>query len=114
MRNTRIFLIPKDPRVKHTIFLTSMPHALSHKINKEEWESIIEGLNAIIMSWEKPSFLNLLKILLLLPALFEFGSFDKDVRKYLTDVNTRIQEKGIFFKDPSLNSYSDLEVSVIE
>ena len=109
-----MLLIPKDPRMHHTVFMTSLPGALSHLVDKEEWESIVQGLNDIAIGWEQPSLLNLLKMLLLLPALFEFGDFDNDVRKYLSGVNERLKEKGIFLRDPSLNGYSDLEVSIIE
>lgn len=110
MNQSTVYIIPKDPRTSSTIFLTGIPVELKDYITSDEWFGIIDGLNKIMLSYEKPSLLNFFRILLVIPALFDFYSYDNAVREYLTSTNQRLVEKGFFIDDPSASSYMELKL----
>lgn len=110
--NSIVYAIPKDPRTHHAVFLTGLPYVLRDLVSEEEWQSAIGGLNSIMMEKESPSLLNLLKMGLMFPILFESGSYDGKVRGYLDGINESLAPRGVFIKDPSLNSYIELEIVV--
>ena len=114
LSETTIFRIPKDPRSNKIIFLTGMPYVLKGRIDDEEWIKTIDDLNSIIANRESPSFTNFVNILLIIPVIFDSLGFEKDVQKYLMKVNRKLESKGIYIRDPSMNSFTELEVVITE
>ncbi|ELA42780.1 uncharacterized protein VICG_00095 [Vittaforma corneae ATCC 50505] len=113
-RIRKVLRIPKDPRTMKNTFITEIPQDLLHKIDAEEWRSHVEGLNKIMLRKERPSILNTIKMFLVIPAALDLDRYDKDVRKYLKELNIGLKSRGIFIEDPSLNGYTELEVVISE
>ncbi|KAM0681602.1 hypothetical protein GINT2_000115 [Glugoides intestinalis] len=106
----RIIRIPKNPSKKEVAFFTEIPIELLERVDSDEWEATIEGLNYTISSQEQPSVWSFLKNIFILPSLFEIKTYDKKVRKYLREINSRLKVNGVFIEDPSLNGYTELEI----
>lgn len=110
----RVLRIPKDPRTDDTVFLTEIPVDLLDRITQEEWEAHIGGLNCVIAKKDAWSIWSMIKTLLIIPAAIHLTTYDEDVRKYLKDVNEALRSKRIYIEDPSLTSYSELEIVLID
>lgn len=110
----KVLRIPKDPRCVENIFLTEIPQDLLPKIGAEEWRACIEGLNRIMLKKERASVWNTIKMLLVVPAALSLDGYDKEVRKYLKDLNAGLKSRGIYVEDPSLNGYAELEIVISE
>ena len=108
----RTFVIFRDPRAKHVAFLTGMPPEFSGIVDEATWRSAIEGLNGLMAEHEKPSFLNFLRGLLIIPALVTSRAFERDVCNYLDKANKALAAYGVRIENPTEVSCFELTVTM--
>lgn len=107
--------IPRDPRVEGIAFITDMPSILTDRLDEYRWHEIMSGLNNLFHESESPSFISLIRTLLVVPLLFG-GSRNifKKVEQYIRDANGFLKNYGVCIMHPGYNQYIELELEVCQ
>ncbi len=102
--------IPKDPRSDNKIFISELPLDLINIIDQREWEDCIAKINKVFEDLEKPSKWNLLKLFLVIPSFLKIKTYEKELSKAISEINSQISSKGLRIEDPQSNGYIELVV----
>lgn len=114
LKEKKILKIPRDPRSDYIKFFIDIPKKLSERLDADEWSQYIKGLNKVFYIKERPSILNFIKNILMIPSLLSRGSYDKKVSIYLDRVNSKLKPKGIYIEHPMYTSYTELVILYFE